>query len=245
MLFTEQSPRHYTSEMIVAKLNYAGDRETTKARTEALKRGEIAPSPEAQQLIESLESRMERKYLNDSLSATKHFLQSLKTPNEELRFKNNFDHSELYRKLPPAERDFVYQVATEQKEKLETTVRLTAQESKGPVIDGTNQSTPDLQPGKLQAALKTELLELSLANADPKFVQERTNMILDDHLSLVGARSANNDARQLLTFELSSIVNQFNDKELSKDRFPFATHSVSAGVRSRDDHFQTTSQRGR
>lgn len=245
MLFTEQSPRHYTSEMIVAKLNYAGDRETTKARTEALKRGDIAPSPEAQQLIESLESRMERKYLNDSLSATKHFLQSLKTPNEELRFKNNFDHSELYSKLPPAERDFVYQVATEQKEKLETTARLTTQESKGPVIDGTNQSTPDLQPGKLQAALKTELLELSLANADPKFVQERTNMILDDHLSLVGARSANNDARQLLTSELISIVNQFNDKELFKDRFPFSTHSVSAGVRSQDEHFQTTSQRVR
>ena len=89
MLFTEQSPRHYTSEMIVAKLNYAGDRETTKARTEALKRGEIARSPEAQQMIESLESRMERKYVNDSLSATKHFLQSLKTPNEEHRYKNN------------------------------------------------------------------------------------------------------------------------------------------------------------
>ena len=186
---------------------------------------------------------MERKYLNDSLSATKHFLQSLKTPNEELRFKNNFDHSELYSKLPPAERDFVYQVATEQKEKLETTVRLTTQESNGPVIDGTDQSTPDLQPGKLQAALKTELLELSLANADPKFVQERTNMILDDHLSLVGARSTNNEARQLLTFELSGIVNQFNDKELSKDRLPFSTQSMSADVRSRDDHFRTTSER--
>lgn len=245
MLFTEQSPRHYTSEMVVAKLNYAGDRETTKARTEALKRGEIARSPEAQQLIESLESRMERKYLNDSLSATKHFLQSLKTPNEELRFKNNFDHSELYSKLPPAERDFVYQVATEQKEKLETTARLTAQESKGPFIDGTNQSTPDLQPDKLQAALKTELLELSLAKADPKFVEERTRVILTDHLSSVGARSTNNEARQLLTFELSSIVNQFNDKELSKDRFPFSTRSVSAGVRSQDEHFQTTSQRVR
>ncbi len=46
-LFTEQSPRHFTSEMIVAKLNYAGDSAATKARTEALKRGEIAPSPEA------------------------------------------------------------------------------------------------------------------------------------------------------------------------------------------------------
>ena len=243
MLFTEQSPRHYTSEMIVAKLNYAGDRETTKARTEALKRGEIARSPEAQQLIESLESRMERKYLNDSLSATKHFLQSLKTPNEELRFKNNFDHSELYSKLPPAERDFVYQVATEQKERLEATAKLTTQESKGPFIDGTNQSTPDLQPGKLQAALKTELLELSLANADPKFVEERTRVILTDHLSSVGARSTNNDARQLLTFELSGIVNQFNDKELSKDRLPFSTQSMSADVLSRDDHFRTTSER--
>src|SRR5690606_32276046 len=83
-------------------------------------RGEISPGPEAAQLIESLESRLGRRQLKDSVSATKHFLQSLKTPNAELRYKNEFDHSEIYGKLPPAERDFVYQRAVLQKESLET-----------------------------------------------------------------------------------------------------------------------------
>jgi len=118
-LFTEVSPSHYTSEMTAAKLSYMSVGSDTRTKTEALLRGEISPGPEAAQLIESLESRLGRRQLKDSVSATKHFLQSLKTPNAELRYKNEFDHSEIYRKLPPAERDFVYQRAVLQKESLE------------------------------------------------------------------------------------------------------------------------------
>ncbi|MEP6849670.1 MAG: hypothetical protein ABI999_12505 [Acidobacteriota bacterium] len=118
-LFTEASPRHYTSEMTAARLAYLNAGEAARAKTEALLRGEIAPSEEAVQLVGSLESRMGRTHLKDSIAATKHFLRSLKTPNSELRYKNEFDHSEIYRKLPPAERDFVYQRAVLQKESLE------------------------------------------------------------------------------------------------------------------------------
>jgi hypothetical protein len=118
-LFTESSPRHYTSEMTAAKLSYLSVGNDAKTKTDALMRGEIPPSLEAAQLIDSLESRLGRRYLKDSLAATKHFLQSLKTPNDQLRYKNAFDHSDLYRKLPAAERDFVYQHAVLQKEGLE------------------------------------------------------------------------------------------------------------------------------
>ena len=71
------------------------------------------------QLIESLESRLEKQGAADSLSATKHFVNALGL-NEVLRYKNAFDRSEIYKKLPPAERDFVYQQPVLQKERLET-----------------------------------------------------------------------------------------------------------------------------
>ena len=51
---------------------------------------------------------MERRDLENAISATKHFFESLKTPNEQLKYKNDFDHREIYRKLPPQEKDFVY-----------------------------------------------------------------------------------------------------------------------------------------
>lgn len=118
-LFTEVSPPNYTSEMTVARLAYSHAGVSRKATTNALMRGEIDPSPEARTLIDSLESRLERRYEKDSISATKHFLESLRTPDHELRYRNSFDHSETYRKLPPAEKDFVYQRAVQQKEYLQ------------------------------------------------------------------------------------------------------------------------------
>ncbi|MGD9590712.1 MAG: hypothetical protein AB7Q37_17475 [Pyrinomonadaceae bacterium] len=210
MLFTEQSPRHFTSEMTVAKLSHAGDGAATKARTEALKRGEIAPSPEALQLVNSLESRMERKYLDESLSATKHFLQSLKTPNEELRYKNSFDHSELYRKLPPAERDFVYQRATEQKDHLETTARSGSEKRDLPtslVFEG------------LREEMKRELLDLSLSNVDSRVVLNRTTVIFEEHLGNGRNNSLNLEAQQL-SQELSEIVVGRNARNSQHERDP-------------------------
>ncbi len=227
MLFTEQSPRHFTSGMIVAKLNYAGDAGATKKRTEALKRGEIAPSLEAQQLIDSLESRIERKYLEESLSATKHFLQSLKTTNEELRHKNRFDHSELYRKLPPAERDFIYQRATEQKDHLEATTRKLSERW---------GLRTEIAVEKLQDVMKAELLALSLSNADPRLVKDRASVILEEYLGDRGDNSVSLKVGQV-SQELSEIVLGRSTKSPQHERIHLSTkasHDIDHSSISRD-----------
>lgn len=118
-LFTETSPAHYTGEMTALRLSYAHAGASRRAMTESLIKGEINASPEANKLIESLESRLVRRELKDSISATKHFFESLKTPNENLKLKNKFDHRQVYRNLPPQEKDFVYTKTTQQKENLE------------------------------------------------------------------------------------------------------------------------------
>lgn len=227
MLFTEQSPRHYTSEMIVAKLSYAGDSAAHKMRTDALLKGEIVASPAAKQLIDSLESRMARKYADESLSGTKHFLQSLRTPNEELRYKNSFDHSELYRKLPPSERDFVYQRATEQKARLESTaLRFSDQR--------------DVRTGiavkELQDAVKAELLALSLSDAGPILVKDRASMILKEYLGDRGNVSASLKVGQL-SQELSEVVSGRNTRKSQPERTPLSTKASHDGLQSgsRDD----------
>lgn len=206
MLFTEQSPRHYTSEMIVAKLNYAGDGVSTNAKTEALLKGELMPGPEAGKLVDSLESRMGRNYIEESLSATKHFLQSLRTPNDELRYKNSFDHREMYRRLPPAERDFVYRQATKQKEQLETAARLRAEPLLNTAYEGSETPRPNLQVEQLKETMKKELLNLYDSNRDRELINERTDRVLSNHLDSNGLVSTNDKARSSIIIELGEIV---------------------------------------
>ena len=213
MLFTEQSPRHYTSEMIVAKLSYAGDAVSRNAKTEALLKGEIAPAPEARKLVDSLESRMGRKYFDESLAATKHFLQSLKTPNEELRYKNSFDHRELYQRLPPAERDFVYQRATQQKDHLESTA---------PKFSEQRGVRTEIAVGELQDAIKAELLALSLSDAGPILAKDRASTILNDYLGDRGNVSVSLKVEQM-SQDLSEIVLERNTKKLQHERTPLST----------------------
>ena len=105
-LFTENSPTHYTQEMTATRLSFAHSGESRRLLTESLVKGEIKPSPEASKLIDSLESRLERRDMENAISATKHFFESLKTPNEQLKYKNDFDHRKIYLKLPPQEKDF-------------------------------------------------------------------------------------------------------------------------------------------
>lgn len=200
ILFTEQSPRHYTSEMIVAKLGYAGDGQTQNRRTAALLRGEISASPEAQRLIESLEYRMERRYAGESLNATKHFLQSLNTPNDELRFKNSFDHAEIYQKLPPPERDFVYQRATDQKIRLEAANRVVIDQRAGHPMVGVKE---------LREVMKEELLTVSMANADPNEIRDRAAAVLERYLDK-GEDGSRNPMIDGISRELSEVVLNLN-----------------------------------
>ncbi|MGD9628537.1 MAG: hypothetical protein AB7V18_04785 [Pyrinomonadaceae bacterium] len=240
MLFTEQSSRHYTSEMIVAKLSYAGDSAAHKMRTDALLKGEIVASPEAKQLIDSLESRMARRYADESLSGTKHFLQSLRTPNEELRYKNSFDHSELYRKLPPSERDFVYRQATKQMEHLETTARLRAEPLLNTADERSETPRPNLQVEELKETMKKELLNLYDSNGDRELVNERTDRVLSKHLDSNGLVSTNDEARSSLIIELGDIV--LGREVQTKTRLGITstvTQELSKGIsqnQSRADH---------
>jgi hypothetical protein len=120
-LFTESSPPHFTTEMTALKLSFSHTGASRHSMTESLQKEEIKPSLEATKLVESLESRLNRRDVKDSISATRHFFESLKTPNESLKYKNNFDHQKIYTSLPPFEKDFVYQKATENLSKLKMT----------------------------------------------------------------------------------------------------------------------------
>lgn len=217
-LFTEASPRHYTSEMTAARLAYLNAGEAARTKTDALMRGEITASKEAMQLLESLESRMERKHLKDSLSATKHFLQSLKTPNNDLRYKNVFDHAEMYRKLPPAERDFVYQRAAEQKDVLESKLS----------NNGRNGSTHDHESVRgdgsaakitsFRESLKADLVELLTNNPGMagSEISDRTSLIIERSLEDLGSKIASKGGVQSLSRELGEGVSTHLGQELRR-----------------------------
>lgn len=216
-LFTEASPRHYTSEMTATKLSYLSVGNDAKIKTDALMRGEISLSQEAAQLIDSLESRLGRRHLKDSLSATKHFLQSLKTPNEELRYKNTFDHSGIYRKLPAAERDFVYQRAVLQKEGLETKLLDNGVHREKGVADPVQK--PDVKGfTEFREELKSELLKLARTGSglDHHELAERTSLIFDKSLARSGIKgTADHESMKAMSRELydgfGKIAHRSND----------------------------------
>lgn len=119
LLFLEQPPKNYTAEMSVLKYNFAHYSEAKQRMTAALEEGNLQPSDKAKKLVESLEARLIRRDLDTKHKATKHFFESLKTENEKLVIKNEFDHAHVYRNLPPHEKDWIYRRAQEQKGNLE------------------------------------------------------------------------------------------------------------------------------
>lgn len=188
-LFTEASPRHYTSEMTAVRLAYSNAGDAARTKTDALMRAEISPSTEAQQLIDGLESRLGRRHIQDSISATRHFLQSLKTPNDELRYKNPFDYHEVYRKLPPAERDFVYQRGVHQKEDLE--LRLADARLDRPPARQENvlQENTKERISAFREALKADIADISRNGPDMsvKELKERTGLLIMMNLEKAGS----------------------------------------------------------
>ena len=119
LLFLEQPPKSYTGEMSYLKYNFAHYSEAKAKMTAALENGNLQPSGEAEKLVESLEGRLNRRDLETKRKATKHFFESLKTENEKLVIKNEFDHRTAYQNLPPHEKDWIYRQAQKQKENLE------------------------------------------------------------------------------------------------------------------------------
>jgi uncharacterized phage-like protein YoqJ len=134
LLFTEQSPKHFTGEMALAKLNFAHYAEAKAQMTKNLLAGKQEPSAAANKLVESLAERLNRRFDKTKLNATKHFFESLKTPHENLVIKNkDFDHRAAYQLLPPHEKDFVYQSAERQKANLEYRLAYFESRAKSPV----------------------------------------------------------------------------------------------------------------
>lgn len=213
-LFTEASPRHYTAEMTALRLAYSNSGNAARTRTDALMRGEIEPSKEAMSLIESLESRLERRRSTDSLSATKHFLQSLKTPNEELRYKNPFDHSEVYTKLPPAERDFVYQRAVVQKERLEAKLIERHLNRVAPNLDAVHKAGP-MDFNAFREELKSEIIKLVSTGSrlDHQELTLRTASILDASFTRNGLMAkADQESVESLSRELSEGIGRISSR---------------------------------
>ena len=225
-LFTEASPRHYTSEMTATRLAYLNAGDAARTKTNALMRGEIKPSKEATHLVESLESRMGRTHLKDSVSATKHFLHSLKTPNDELRYKNSFDHAETYRKLPPAERDFIYQRAIEQKDVLESKLmgNVAADSSRDPEpVHGRN---PSANTNLFRESLKGDLIELFKRNPglNNSSLSDRTSLIVEKNLEALGSEILSKDGIRALSRELHNGIQTHLGQE----------QRVSGGTREHD-----------
>jgi len=218
-LFTEASPRHYTSEMTAARLAYSNAGDAARTKTGSFMRGEIDPSKEAMHLIGSLESRLERRNSTDSLSATKHFLQSLKTPNDELRYKNAFDHSEAYRKLPPAERDYVYQRAVIQKENLEEKLIESLPSGRNISYERANVENGSAAIGKaLREALKSDLVDL--IRRDPKIsgsdLSEMTGRIVEKHVEMLGSKAVSDTAVRSWGRELGDGVSKRLHESMSR-----------------------------
>lgn len=217
-LFTETSPRHYTSEMTAARLAYLNAGDAARSKTDSLKRGEITPSKEALRLVESLEERMERKHLKDSLSATKHFLQSLKTPNDDLRYKNSFDHAEVYRKLPPAERDFIYQRAVEQKDGLESKLLDNGTDVPSRDPESVRGDNPAAKFDSFRESLKGDLIKL-LTNHPGMTggeLRDRTSLIIERNLEDLGSKIVSKDGVRSLIRELGEGVSTHLGQELRR-----------------------------
>lgn len=138
-------------------------------------RNEIKPSLEARQLIVNLESRLDRRTLEDSLAATKHFLIRVKSPNSELRHQNEFDFSGQYRKLPPQERDFVHQQAVRQIEYLESSQHIFSQSMANPASIVKNGNNLDVLREKIASEIVVMLHDQS--NVDSAIIAKQTKMI--------------------------------------------------------------------
>ncbi|MBA4121590.1 MAG: hypothetical protein H0X72_03895 [Acidobacteria bacterium] len=142
LLFLEQPPRHYTAEMSVLKYNFAHYSEAKARMTAALAEGKLESSDKAKKLVESLAERLNRRDFETKHKATKHFFESLKTESEKLFIRNRFDHRALYEKLPPHEKDWIYNRATEQRDNLEYKIAYDRERSASRNTGAQSQAAP-------------------------------------------------------------------------------------------------------
>lgn len=228
LLFLEQAPRSFTAEMSFIKYNFAHYSSAKEKMTSALLDGKLEPSAEAEKLVQSLENRLVRRDLDTKHKATKHFFESLKTENEKLFIKNEFDHREVYQKLPPHEKDWIYRHASEQKENLEYKIAYTRAQSaersiqrSSPIAnEATKNLRKDFAAGTLwhQAAIlahqKSPDNSPKIANRDDKLLQtvgflihnqsEETNLRVGEWLERQDGEELKTAGEILKTFALAT-----------------------------------------
>jgi hypothetical protein len=235
-LFTEVSPGHYTTDMTVARISYSHSGTSRRMMTDALMKGEIKPGNEAQRLVDSLESRLERRHLKDSITATRHFLESIRTPHDELRFKNSFDHKELYSKLPPHEKDFVYQSAVQQRSQLEDRSILLQQPARTGRVEITR---PEFEPlekaASLRDVIKSDLIDLLRENSsmNRKDLIDQMNQKLTRRLTDAGSMDMDRNTESIASLsrkigDMTENVLRFNGHDSPKTRMVHVEQSDSA-----------------
>ncbi len=181
LLFLEQPPKSYTAEMSVLKYNFAHYSQAKEKMTAALEEGNLQPSADANKLVESLEGRLNRRELETKQKATKHFFESLKTENEKLYLKNEFDHSAVYQNLPPHEKDWIYCRASEQKENLEYKIAYEREKNIGLAIQPQNEA---VKMSETAASLRQEFAAGTLWYQAAKLSNQKEMKSLDSVANL-------------------------------------------------------------
>jgi len=109
LLFNGRAPDHHTSEMRELRINYGLSRAERAAQAEKLHRGLIEPSAALNEVLGELETRR-------TVKAISHFQASLL--NEQMNLSGRIDLNARYRRIPPHERTYLFELTEGRKRSL-------------------------------------------------------------------------------------------------------------------------------
>lgn len=136
LLFNGRAPEHHTREMRELRINYGLSRAQRAERTVQLHRGLLEPSDALKQIIVELESRRTTK-------AIAHFQASLL--NEQMNGTGKVNLHQLYSRIPPHERAYLFEITESRKPSFQKTQGLSQQKQERL-----------LQPGRAFGAMPRE-----------------------------------------------------------------------------------------
>jgi hypothetical protein len=109
LLFFGRAPEHHTAEMRELRHHWGLSRAERAKRVNALREGDLAPSPVLKGMGEELESRR-------TLPAIRHYQATIL--NEEMRNPGKVDLRSMFERLPPHERTFLIERIEEKKQSI-------------------------------------------------------------------------------------------------------------------------------
>lgn len=107
LIFYGRAPEHHTAEMRSSRIFYGLTKAERAARVAQLQRGEIAPSPPLQQLLDELATR-------HTVKAVNHFQASLL--NEQMKQASRVNLYQLNQQIPPHEKSYLYGMTEQRKQ---------------------------------------------------------------------------------------------------------------------------------